>query len=124
VQAISTKPSEAPKALEIRQTTPSGAREDQEKDSRKMRQLALSIGQKKKLSLLKQEILSNRFGFLWLIGMVTLSLLITTIPFIRPYLHASAIPINVWFVILVVIFCSTWWIEVSKIVHSNVSLQK
>jgi Ca2+-transporting ATPase len=80
--------------------------------------LALNLKQDK-LALLKQGILSNRFGFLWLVSMVALSLIITTVPFVRPYLHTSPLPLNVWFVILVIVFSSTWWIEASKIIHTK-----
>ncbi|MGE5443436.1 MAG: cation-translocating P-type ATPase [Ignavibacteriales bacterium] len=80
--------------------------------------LALNLKQEK-VPLLKQGIFSNRFGSLWLAGMFALSLVITTIPFVRPYLHISPLPLNVWFVILLIIFISTWWIEASKIIHAE-----
>jgi len=76
--------------------------------------LALNLKQEK-LPLLKQGLFSNRFGILWLAGMVVLSLVITTVPFVRPYLHTSPLPPKVWLVILAVVFSSTWWIEASKI---------
>ena len=75
--------------------------------------LALNLKQEK-LPLLKQGLFSNRFGILWLAGMVVLSLVITTVPFIRPYLHTSPLSSKVWLVILAVVFSSTWWIEASK----------
>lgn len=80
--------------------------------------LALNLKQEK-LSLLKQGIFSNRFGSLWLVGMLILSFIITTVPFVRPYLHTSSLPLNVWLVILVVVFISTWWIELSKVIHTR-----
>ncbi|MCK6469214.1 MAG: cation-transporting P-type ATPase [Candidatus Brocadia sinica] len=80
--------------------------------------LALNLKQEK-LSLLKQGIFSNRFGSLWLVGMLILSFIITTVPFVRPHLHTSSLPLNVWLVILVVVFISTWWIELSKVIHTK-----
>ena len=75
--------------------------------------LALNLKQEK-LSLLKQGVLSNRFGAFWLAGMVLFSLVITAVPFVRPYLHTSSLPLDVWLIILAVAFSSTWWIEASK----------
>jgi Ca2+-transporting ATPase len=77
--------------------------------------LALNLKQEK-LLLLKQGIFSNRFGSFWLLGMIVFTLAITLFPFIYDYLHTSALPIQVWTVILIVIFASTWWIELSKFV--------
>jgi Ca2+-transporting ATPase len=75
--------------------------------------LALNLKQEK-LSLLKQGVLSNRFGAFWLAGMALFSLVITAVPFVRPYLHTSSLPLDVWLIILAVAFSSTWWIEASK----------
>lgn len=88
--------------------------------------LALNLKQEK-LPLLKQGIFSNRFGAFWLAGMIPFSLIITTVAFIRPYLHTSSLPLNVWLMILAIVFSSTWWIEASKIkemFHSNRSRKK
>lgn len=80
--------------------------------------LALNLKQEK-LSLFKQGVFSNRFGSLWLAGMIILSLSITTFPLFRPYLHTAPLPLNVWLVILTIVFCSTWWIELSKIARER-----
>jgi Ca2+-transporting ATPase len=80
--------------------------------------LALNLKQEK-LSLLKQGVFSNRFGAFWLAGMIILSLSMTTIPFVRPYLHTAPLSLNVWLVILAIVFCSTWWIELSKIARAR-----
>jgi len=82
--------------------------------------LALNLKQEK-LPLLKQGILSNRFGFFWLIGMVIFSFVITTLPFAHPYLHTTSIPLYIWPIILAVVFATTWWIEVTKIIHAGFS---
>jgi len=80
--------------------------------------LALNLKQEK-LPLLKQGIFSNRFGTFWLVGMILFSLIITTVPFIRPYLHTSPLPLKVWLVILAIVFSSTWWIEAWKIKYRH-----
>lgn len=80
--------------------------------------LALNLKQEK-LSLFKQGVFSNRFGSLWFAGMIILSLSITTFPLFRPYLHTAPLPLNVWLVILTIVFCSTWWIELSKIARER-----
>lgn len=80
--------------------------------------LALNLKQEK-LPLLKQGIFSNRFASLWLIGMIIFTLAITLIPFIYPYFHTTLLPIQVWFVILVVIFATTWMIELSKFLYKS-----
>ncbi len=84
--------------------------------------LALNLKQEK-LPLLKQGLFSNRFGVLWLAGMVALSLVITTVPFVRPHLHTAPLPLRVWGVILAVVFGSTWWIEARKVFGSARSLK-
>jgi len=76
--------------------------------------LALNLKQEKR-PLVKQGIFSNRFGAFWLAGMILFSLIITTVPYIRLYLHTSPLPLNVWLIILAIVFISTWWIEASKI---------
>jgi Ca2+-transporting ATPase len=82
--------------------------------------LALNLKQEK-LSLLKQGVFSNSFGALWLGGMAVLSFAITTVPFVRPYLHTSSLPLNVWLAIFAIAVGSTWWMEVSKLVHATTS---
>ncbi|OGH41314.1 MAG: hypothetical protein A2965_01675 [Candidatus Levybacteria bacterium RIFCSPLOWO2_01_FULL_40_96] len=77
--------------------------------------LALNLKQEK-LSLLKQGLFSNHFGLFWLVGMILLSFIITNVPFVYSYFHTTFIPLNVWIGILVIVFISTWWIELRKIV--------
>jgi len=84
--------------------------------------LALNLKQEK-LPLLRQGLFSNRFGIMWLAGMVVLSLVITTVPFVRPYLHTSPLPPKVWLVILAAVFSSTWWIEALKVFHPAQSVE-
>lgn len=75
--------------------------------------LALNLKQEK-ASLLKQGIFSNRFGTFWLISMVTLTLLITTVSPIFPYMKTTSLTLLVWLEILSVVFASTFWLEVAK----------
>lgn len=78
--------------------------------------LALNLKQEN-LSLLKQGIFSNRFGAIWLISMIVLSVSITTFPGVHQYLHTTSIPIRIWLSIITVGLISTWWIEVKKILR-------
>ena len=80
--------------------------------------LALNLKQEK-LSLLKQGIFSNRFGSFWLVGMILLSLSITFLKPLYPFVHTTSIPVHVWVGILAVVIASTWWIEVVKLVQSK-----
>jgi Ca2+-transporting ATPase len=75
--------------------------------------LALNLKQER-IPLFKQGITSNRFGLFWLLSMITLSLVITTIPFFYPLLQTTALPWNVWVVILFIVIISTYWIEIIK----------
>jgi len=76
--------------------------------------LALNLKQEK-VPLFKQGITSNLFGFYWLLGMIVLSLTITTVPFFYSPLQTTALSWYVWTVVLVVSIASTFWIEVVKI---------
>jgi Ca2+-transporting ATPase len=78
--------------------------------------LALNLKQEK-VPLLKQGITSNHFGLFWLLGMIALSLAITTIPFFYPLLHTTALPWHVWATIVPVVIGTTCWIEVVKTVR-------
>lgn len=80
--------------------------------------LALNLKQDK-TPLLKQGILSNRFGALWLLGMGALAILITTVPAVFLYLKTTYLPLSVWAEILLIIFISTFWIEVRKLLTRN-----
>jgi len=75
--------------------------------------LALNLKQEK-LPLLKQGILSNRFGFLWLLGMSALTILITGVPAVSSYTKTTSLPLPVWVEILSVAFASTFWLEAMK----------
>ncbi len=77
--------------------------------------LALNLKQRK-LPLLKQGIFSNRFASLWLSGMVTLTVIMTNVPSVFPYLKTTFLPLSVWGIILIVIIVTTFWIEVKKII--------
>jgi Ca2+-transporting ATPase len=78
--------------------------------------LALNLKQER-APLLKQGFFSNRFGTFWLIGMVTLTLLTTNVSFIFPYMSTVFLPPEVWFGVLLVVFASTFWLEVAKWIH-------
>ena len=80
--------------------------------------LALNLKQEK-LPLLRQGIFSNRFGIAWLFGMAALSLVITLIPFVHPYLHTTSLSLGIWIFILVVVLSSTWWIELIKTIQNR-----
>ena len=79
--------------------------------------LALNLKQER-LSLFKQGVFSNRFATGWLLGMVGLSVAMTSIPQLHPYLHTTGLPLPVWGVILLAIVASTSWIEVGKILRA------
>jgi Ca2+-transporting ATPase len=77
--------------------------------------LALNLKQDN-MPLLRQGLRSSRFGTFWLLGMIGLSLVMTVVPLVHPYLATIAIPIIVWVVILIVVLASTFWIEAWKLV--------
>ncbi|MGE5556908.1 MAG: cation-translocating P-type ATPase [Caulobacteraceae bacterium] len=83
--------------------------------------LALNLKQDN-LPLLKQGILSNRFGAFWLSGMVVLTLSITSLPVVFPYLDTTYLPLRIWAVIIPVVILSTFWIEARKMVSPGNSL--
>jgi Ca2+-transporting ATPase len=76
--------------------------------------LALNLKQDK-LPLLRQGILSNRFGMIWLLGMIGLTLLITNVPTVFPYVKTTSLPPLAWAEILVIVIASTFWIETRKL---------
>lgn len=80
--------------------------------------LALNLKQDK-TPLLKQGILSNRFGALWLLGMSALAILMTTVPPLFPYLKTTYLPLSVWAEILLIIYTSTFWIEFRKLLFAR-----
>jgi Ca2+-transporting ATPase len=75
--------------------------------------LALNLKQEK-VSLLNQGISSNRFGAFWLISMVTMTLLVTNIPPVFPYVKTTSLTPIVWLEILSIVLASTFWLEVAK----------
>lgn len=76
--------------------------------------LALNLKQEK-LPLLKQGILSNRFGTFWLLGMSALTILMTNVPIVFPYVKTTSLPLLAWTEILLIVFVSTFWIETKKV---------
>lgn len=80
--------------------------------------LALNLKQDR-LPLLQQGISSNKFGLFWLISMVLMSLSITMIPALFPFLHTTVLPTTLWIAILIIIFSTTFWIEIAKNVRKE-----
>jgi Ca2+-transporting ATPase len=78
--------------------------------------LALNLKQERE-PLLKQGILSNRFGVLWLLGMIGLSISITSIPVVFQYTKTISLQPLIWLEILFAAFVSTFWIEVKKLME-------
>lgn len=76
--------------------------------------LALNMKQRQ-LPLLKQGIFSNHFASLWLAGMIVLTVTMTNIPAVFPYLKTTFLPLWVWEIILIVVIVTTFWIEIKKI---------
>jgi len=76
--------------------------------------LAFNLKQRQ-LPLLKQGLFSNRFASLWLAGMIGLTIIMTCVPFVFPYLKTTYLPLRVWGIILTVIVVTTFWIEIRKI---------
>jgi Ca2+-transporting ATPase len=75
--------------------------------------LALNLKQER-VPLLKQGFFSNRFGTFWLITMVALTFLITNVSLVFSYINTVYLPPEVWLEILLVVFASTFWLEVAK----------
>jgi len=75
--------------------------------------LALNLKQEK-IPLTKQGIFANKFGLLWLLSMVALTLVMTNVSILFPFLKTTSLPLNVWIVVLTVVFTSTFWIEARK----------
>jgi Ca2+-transporting ATPase len=82
--------------------------------------LALNVKQER-LPLLKQGIFSNRFGVLWLAGMIALSIAITNVPAVYPILKTTSLPLSVWAAIIVIVIAATFWIEVKKWMDLGIS---
>ena len=77
--------------------------------------LALNLKQEK-TPLFKQGLLANRFGALWLISMIVLTFMMTNASALFPYLKTTSLPLDIWLIILMIIFISTFWIEAVKVV--------
>jgi len=82
--------------------------------------LALNMKQKQ-LPLLKQGVFSNLFASLWLAGMIVLTVTMTNIPFVFPYLKTTFLPLSVLEIILIVIIITTFWIEIKKMIRIYVT---
>ncbi|MCL5875027.1 MAG: HAD-IC family P-type ATPase [Candidatus Dependentiae bacterium] len=77
--------------------------------------LALNLKQEQ-IPLSQQGICSNYFGIFWLSVMVTLSLVITLVPPLRVYVHTAQLPFIVWTGLIIVVICTTFWIELRKFI--------
>lgn len=80
--------------------------------------LALNLKQEHTL-LLKQGIFTNRFGGFWLLGMIMLAVSLTTSPYLRTYLHTTALSLRVWLLVVTVTLSSTCWLELVKWYHNS-----
>lgn len=78
--------------------------------------LAFNLKQRK-LPLLKQGIFSNRFAALWLAGMIVLTVIMTGVPSVFPFMKTTFLPPTVWGIILIVVIVTTFWIEVKKMIR-------
>jgi Ca2+-transporting ATPase len=78
--------------------------------------LALNLKQEKIL-LTKRGIFGNRFGVMWLLVMAALTLLMTNVSVLFPYLKTTSLSLTVWIAVLIVVFASTFWIEARKAIN-------
>lgn len=78
--------------------------------------LALNLKQER-IPLAIQGFFSNYFGIFWLLGMVALSVIITNIAWLFPYLRTTWLPLPLWSGIIVIIIISTFWIEFVKLIR-------
>jgi Ca2+-transporting ATPase len=86
--------------------------------------LALNLKQEN-VPLVKQGLFSNRFATFWLIGMITLTLVVTNVSFVFPYTNTVSLPPQIWSGALLVVFASTFWLEIAKSIRLKTSrLQK
>jgi len=69
--------------------------------------LALNLKQEKE-SLLKQGIFSNRFGTFWLLGMIALTILITNVAAVFPYVKTASLSLPIWVEITFIVLISTF----------------
>ena len=76
--------------------------------------LALNMKQRR-LSLLKEGMLTNRFGALWLAFMIGLTLAMTCVPALYPYLQTTPLPLYVWVAVIAVAIASTFWMDAVKL---------
>jgi Ca2+-transporting ATPase len=80
--------------------------------------LALNLKQEK-VSLLEQGIFSNRFGTFWLLGMVIMTISITNVAIIFPYIETTPLSLTIWLEVLFIVVISTFWIEVKKLLFRS-----
>lgn len=78
--------------------------------------LALNLKQDK-VPLTRQGLFKNFLGFSWLISMIILSLIITNVQCVAQYTHTCHLDTWTWVVVLLTAFCSTWWLEILKIIN-------
>jgi Ca2+-transporting ATPase len=77
--------------------------------------LALNLKQEK-IPLMVRGFFANYFGLFWLFSMILLSIIMTCVPRMYPYIKTTWLPLAVWGQLIVVIVFATFWIEVVKII--------
>ncbi|MFA5998584.1 MAG: cation-transporting P-type ATPase [Candidatus Babeliales bacterium] len=77
--------------------------------------LALNLKQEHQ-PLTKQGFFANYFGVFWMFVMVGISWLVTSVSFLYPYLKTTALPLTLWLQIIGIVFVTTCWIEVVKLI--------
>jgi Ca2+-transporting ATPase len=75
--------------------------------------LALNLKQEK-VPLLKQGLLSNRFGAGWLVGMIVLVLLMTQVAFVQQALQTTGLTGVQWLLVILGALLGSVWLEVLK----------
>lgn len=75
--------------------------------------LALNLKQEK-VPLLRQGLLSNRFGAGWLVGMIALVLLMTQVPFVQEALQTTNLAGVQWLLVVLGALLGSVWLEIYK----------